>query len=200
MNQRPSDLPERSVSRSADRPRRGADSLEQGLERLVSAGRQLVDGVAGTRPGSRGTGRGGGASGGERSRLGDLGRWVENKLDWILEEEDAWQEPWEQRARPPAQQPVQPAQTSRRRPLEAISRRRPDSGRPLDTGHGEGDGDWPDDDSFSRPRWRRPAPEPLPTGSPTASSADAPIAAPAIAPEAASRGRPLPRSSRRRQP
>ncbi len=210
MNQRPSDLPERSVSRSADRPRRGADSLEQGLERLVSAGRQLVDGVAGTRPGSRGAGRGGGASGGERSRLGDLGRWVENKLDWILEEEDAWQEPWEQRARPPAQQPVQPAQTSRRRPLEAISRRSPDSGRPLDwgrpldTGHGpadgKGDGDWPDDDSFSRPRWRRPAPEPLPTGSPTASPADAPIAAPAIAPEAASRGRPLPRSSRRRQP
>jgi hypothetical protein len=75
------------------RPRRGADSLEQGLDRLVSAGRQLVDGVAGARPGSRGPA-------GARPRLADLGRWVEDKLDWILEEEDDWREPWQEEQRP----------------------------------------------------------------------------------------------------
>ena len=38
-------------------PRRGSDPLEQRLDRLVSAGRQLVDGVSGARPGSRSSGR-----------------------------------------------------------------------------------------------------------------------------------------------
>ena len=36
-----------------ERPRRGPDPLEQGFDRLVSAGRQLVGGVSGARPGSR---------------------------------------------------------------------------------------------------------------------------------------------------
>ena len=74
--------------------RRGGDSLEQGLDRLVSAGRQLVDGVSGARPGGssrRGTGL---------PRLDGLGRWVEDKLDWILEEDDDWSEPWQEPAPP----------------------------------------------------------------------------------------------------
>ncbi|MEB3295934.1 MAG: hypothetical protein VKL23_00175 [Cyanobacteriota bacterium] len=90
--------------------RRGSDPLEQGLDRLVSAGRQLVDGVSGARPGSRPGAPGGGRRAGALPRLDSLGRWVEDKLDWIIEDGDDWREPW-QDARP------------RRRPLEAISRR-----------------------------------------------------------------------------
>ena len=72
------------------------------LDRLVSAGRQLVDGVSGARPGSRSGNRGEGrrpAGPAGMPRLDGLGRWVENKLDWILEDEDDWREPW-QEARP----------------------------------------------------------------------------------------------------
>jgi hypothetical protein len=78
-------------------PRRGGpDRLEQGIDRLMSAGRQLVDGVSGARPGSRPPGRGEGRTAGSRPRLEGLGRWVENKLDWILEDEDDWREPWQE--------------------------------------------------------------------------------------------------------
>jgi hypothetical protein len=78
-------------------PRRGGpDRLEQGIDRLMSAGRQLVDGVSGARPGSRPPGRGEGRTAGSLPRLEGLGRWVENKLDWILEDEDDWREPWQE--------------------------------------------------------------------------------------------------------
>jgi len=132
----------------------------------VSAGRQLVDGVAGTRPGARA-----GERSGERPRLAGLGRWVEEKLDWILEDEDDWREPWQQQERSSS-----PA-ASPRRPLEAISRRRAEPAAAADV-------PGPDDDSFSLSRWQRP---PQAAG-PREPAPPAPAA------------RPLPRSSRRRQP
>ncbi len=197
-----------------DRPRRGADSLEQGLDRLVTAGRQLVDGVSGARPGSRAGARAATPAAVGRPRLGDLGRWVENKLDWILEDDDAWREPW-QAAQPPSQPPSQPrsqfsseprsqpasqpasqpqarsagprAEGSRRRPLEAISRRgqRPQPSQSSASGiaPAPASDDWPDDTSFSRPRWQRPA-APSPSQPQSVESPE----------------RPMPRSSRRRQP
>ena len=157
------------------RSRRGADSLEQGLDRLVSAGRQLVDGVSGARPGSRGPAGPAGSS--SRPRLADLGRWVEDKLDWILEEEDDWREPWQEEQRRPARRrdpaavppsPALPRQNgpSRRQPLQAISRRAGVAGRfdrspasaavPAAEPDPALELDWPDDDTFSRSRWQRP--------------------------------------------
>jgi hypothetical protein len=200
-------MPERrpDLQRAAADPRRGSEPLEQGLDRLVSAGRQLVDGVSGARPGSRGGQRSqrsaGGAAAGPgpgpgRPRLGELGRWVEDKLEWILEDEDDWREPWQEprpgrqvRPRPVdgalSSTPPPPAPAaSGRRPLEAISRRG-ERRRPASD-------DWPDDSSFSRPRWQRGLPEPG--------------RGPDLSAEAARQGaerrleqpRPLPRSSRRR--
>jgi len=169
------------TSRSSARPAsRSSLRPEQGIERLVSAGRQLVDGVSGARPGSRKGSRGSGP------RLGDLGRWVEDKLDWILEDEDDWREPWQEPREPQRreQRPEDPGRaSSRRRPLEAVSRR----GAGLRAGAAPlaGEQDWPDDDSFSRPRWQR-------SGMP----ASQPSQPPPLPPSA----RPLPRSSRRRQP
>jgi hypothetical protein len=170
--------------------RRPADPLEQGLDRLMSAGRQLVDGVSGSRPGSRPSGRGAAPL----PRLGDLGRWVESRLDGLLDEDDdAWRESWQQQ--PPAPQP--PA--AGRRPLEAISRRV----RPSSRGRGDvpaaagGDAvigseqeDWPDDASFALPRWQR---DPSARRSADPLQEPAPDSARPLPPV-----RPLPRSSRRR--
>ena len=137
----------------------------------MSAGRQLVDGVSGARPGRRGEGR--------RPGLDGLGRWVETKLDWFLEEEEDWREPWQQdRA---ADLPPAPR---RRRPLEAISRRSealsPRSAAP------PAPSDWPDDDAFTLPRWQRQGASPAPR-----------LEAPP--PQERPPGRAVPRSTRRRR-
>ncbi|PZV00489.1 MAG: hypothetical protein DCF23_14360, partial [Cyanobium sp.] len=67
----------------------------------MTAGRQLVDGVSGARPGSRSQGRSssGPPLGSSASSGGfqGLGRWVEDRLDWFMEEEDDWPEPWQER-------------------------------------------------------------------------------------------------------
>ena len=143
------------------------------LDRLVSAGRQLVDGVSGARPGSRSGNRG------EGRRLAGLGRWVENKLDWILEDEDDWREPW-QETRPELSFQARP-----RRRLDAISRRsaappqaQPSQEREPQAREPE---EWPEDDAFALPRWQRQ-----------------PSSAPQTQPPSQLPGRAMPRSSRRR--
>jgi hypothetical protein len=213
-------MPDRrpDLQRPPAEPRRGSDPLEQGLDRLVSAGRQLVDGVSGARPGARAgqrSPRPGARSGVTRPRIGELGRWVEDKLDWILEDEDDWREPWQEASprepspsrrasapqRPlPADLPDRPPASAsgpvaggRRRPLEAISRR-DQRRRPTQTSsasQSQGD-DWPDDTTFARPRWQRPLIDP--TRAPDLSG----DAARAAAARQRDGSRPLPRSSRRR--
>ena len=140
------------------------------LDRLVSAGRQLVDGVSGARPGSRSGNRG------EGRRPTGLGRWVENKLDWILEDEDDWREPW-QEARPEPSSQARP-----RRRLDAISRRSaaPPQAQPSQAREPE---EWPDDDSFALPHWQR---QPLSASQSQTQTQPQP------------QGRAMPRSSRRR--
>jgi hypothetical protein len=154
------------------------------LDRLVSAGRQLVDGVSGARPGSRSGNRGEarrptGPSG--MPRLDGLGRWVENKLDWILEDEDDWREPW-QETRPEPSSQARP-----RRRLDAISRRsaEPLRGQPRqerEPQEREPD-QWPDDDAFALPRWQRQPSSDLQSQPPSQSQLT---------------GRAMPRSTRRR--
>ena len=151
----------------------------------MTAGRQLVDGVAGTRPGSRGEGRSGAGL-----RLNGVGRWVETKLDWLLEDDDGWRESWEEPERPRRQsEPRQsePLRPSSRAPLQAVSRRPgPGLAEPAPQ-------DWPDADSFTLNRWSRT------DGSPR--SADPPPRGElGASDQAASRppGRALPRSTRRR--
>ena len=124
------------------------------LDRLVSAGRQLVDGVSGARPGSRTGNRGEGrrpAGPSGMPRLDGLGRWVENKLDWILEDEDDWREPWQET------RPELGSQDRPRRRLDAISRRSaaPPQGQPRQAREPE---EWPEDDAFALPRWQRQPP------------------------------------------
>jgi len=93
--------------------RGGPEPLEQRLDRWVTRGRELVDGVAGARPGSRSTGpegsglahRGLGAGG---LNPGRLGRWVEERLDQLLDDDgdDDWREPWQEPAGGVGRRPI----------------------------------------------------------------------------------------------
>lgn len=219
------------------RSARDGEPLEQRLDRWMNTGRQLVEGVSGGRPGSRQGSRRPESRAGSRGGSGSLGRWVEDRLDWLLDDSDDWPEPWQENARRrsegpsalerrpmPEREPLtrdplarsaqqgamttaaelrpgtRPGERPRRR-LEAVSRRGL-SGRPAAAA---ADGQapqaaeaeaWPDDSSFSVPRWQRPTaplrrPDPLQTEvdqrDPNRSNGSETSAA-----------RPLPRSSRRR--
>lgn len=115
-------------------------------------------------------------------------------MDWLLDDGDDWREPWQES--PPSPRPAPPA-NGRRRNLEAVSRRGAAAAdTPASTsaksaaGSSAGEAEWPDDDSFAIPRWRRPAPSaPLPPDL---------TAPPPPPPPPAPPSRPLPRSTRRR--
>ena len=150
----------------AARGTRSRDPLDQRIDQWVETGRQFVDGVSGRRPGQR---RGSVA-------LDSVGRWVGEKVEWLLEDDEDWREPWQDTPVTPVSSP-----SRSRRPLDAISRRarpntQPAVGRVSD---GSDDG-WPEDDSFRVQRWQRSRPESV-----------EPEARPSVR-------RPLPRSSRRR--
>lgn len=117
--------------REGRRPGRGvSEPLEQRLDRWVSRGRELVDGVAGARPGSRQSGpegaglgqRGLGAAGLHPARLG---RWVEERFEWLLEDDadEDWREPWQEPVRGTGRRTVGPAATgsAEARRLERLS-------------------------------------------------------------------------------
>ena len=136
------------------------------LDTWIETGRQFVEGVSGRRPGQR------------RSSfdLDSVGRWVGDKVEWLLEEDDAWREPWQETDRP---------MRSSKRPLEAMSRRgRPVAPPPpaITTPEPGTVDDWPEDDSFRVDRWQR-------SRGP---------ATPAVEPQPPALRRSFPRSSRRR--
>jgi hypothetical protein len=158
---------------SGDPLRRGRRRSAGGtLDQWMTTGRQLVDGVAGSRPGSRSQARSGSGRGGEGRSLQGLGRWMEDRLDWFMEGEDDWPEPWQEPqvrrpAPPPSSQPAQARSRSRvenggeqrpptpaqsRRPLDAISRRAAPLLPPVTVEAEE----WPAPDSYEVPRWQRP--------------------------------------------
>ena len=114
----------------------------------LETGRQIVDGVSGRRPGQR------------RSSLDleSVGRWVGDKVEWLLEEDDDWREPW--------QEPAVRSGRRGKRPLDAISRRQPHaaSGQPqaqqpsasvISSRAVDSPEEWPEDDSFRVERWQR---------------------------------------------
>ena len=142
-----------------DRLDRFRDQRDRRLDQFLETGRQLVDGVSGRRPGQRPGGRRSGLD------LDSVGRWVGEKVEWLLEEEDDWQEPWQEpgRGRP---EPAPPSRSARR-PLDAISRRgrrgastqvpAPPSTPPVAQEFNLDQGEWPEDDSFRVQRWSRSA-------------------------------------------
>lgn len=133
--------------------------MERRLDTWLETGRQLVDGVSGRRPGQRRT----------SLDLDSMGRWVGEKVEWLLDDDDDWREPWQDQALPDA------SRQGGKRPLQAVSRRRPPAT----------DDSWPEDDSFRVQRWQRNAE--------LGGQLDEPVPQPMRSPRRA-----LPRSSRRR--
>ena len=163
-----------------ERLERSRDPRDRRLDQWLETGRQLVDGVAGRRPGQRRPGL----------DLDSVGRWVGDKVEWLLEEDDDWREPWQESAEPKARG---------KRPLHAISRRSRQRSMPAaaapSVAESSGSDDWPEDDLFQVQRWQR---EPAQRSSserfsPERSSSEG---EPQDQPPSARRG--LPRSSRRR--
>lgn len=113
--------------------RQSRRGLEERLEHWMTRGRELVDGVSGTRPGTRPLGRGGERLAAGQAGLDGLGRWVEGRLDWLLDDREDWREPWQEGDRSPGaswEASPPPSQRSSRAPLEAISRRVPAAAGP----------------------------------------------------------------------
>ena len=166
--------------RQRSQGKRSHDVGDRRFDQWLETGRQLVDGVAGTRPGRR-------PAGGQRPSVDfeSVGRWVGDKIDWLMDEEEDWRDPVEPPQRADA---TATARSSRKRPLDAISRRQLVAPVPEpESIYGGDDNSWPDDESFRVERWTRSA------GPPSTTAAPQPV----------SRGpgpsrRPLPRSSRRR--
>ena len=75
-----------------ERLERSREPRDRRLDQWLQTGRQLVDGVAGRRPGQRRPGL----------DLDSVGRWVGDKVEWLLEEDDDWREPWQENAEPKA--------------------------------------------------------------------------------------------------
>ena len=145
------------------------------LDHWLETGRQFVDGVSGRRPGQRKS----------ALDLDSVGRWVGEKVDWLLEEDDEWREPWQENK-------SRMISSGGKRPLDAISLRgqQPAPAHSPRTSSNDLDGDWPEDDSFRVQRWER--------SSDLQTSAEIPSRQVDDAGSASSPRRPLPRSSRRR--
>ena len=145
------------------------------LDHWLETGRQFVDGVSGRRPGQRKS----------ALDLDSVGRWVGEKVDWLLEEDDDWREPWQENK-------STMISSAGKRPLDAISLRghQQDAAHsPMHSSNGL-DGDWPEDESFRVQRWERSS-DLRPPGEISSRQGDDAVSAP-------SPRRPLPRSSRRR--
>ncbi|WP_353291886.1 hypothetical protein [Synechococcus sp. M16CYN] len=132
------------------RPERPHDLRDRFLHRWLGTGRQLIDGFAGRRPGQRRP----------RLNLDSFGRWVGGKVDWLLEEEDGWREPWQE---------ASPRPLSRaKRPLQAISRRsqrrKSDSSVLLAPSTSLSFDDWPDEELFRLQRQQRALGQRSPSG------------------------------------
>ena len=160
-----------------ERLERSRDPRDRRLDQWLETGRQLVDGVAGRRPGQRRPGL----------DLDSVGRWVGDKVEWLLEEDDDWREPWQDSAESKARgkQPLQAiSRRSRQRSMPTAAFQPPPTATPS-VPETSGPDEWPDDDLFQVQRWQRDS-----------TQRSSPQGEPQDQPPSARRG--LPRSSRRR--
>ncbi len=124
--------------------------LDRRMDKWIRTGKQVVDGVAGNRPGQR---RGGSQDKETSANFEKVGRWMEEKIDWFFEDDDDWFDDEDL-----DDEPFQGSTNNIKRPLTAISLRIPkalpphivrkrDNSDELD--------EWPDDQSFKLDKWER---------------------------------------------
>ena len=124
-------------------------SFDKRLDQLIETGRQVVEGVAGNRPGKRNLGS---VDRNSLSRFSNVGRWVEDKLDWLLDDDDDWMED-------PLDADQRFNDFNGKKPLEAISQRISEQAEKniytQEIDSNINDNQWPDESTFKLDKWRR---------------------------------------------
>ncbi len=130
---------------------RSREPLDRRMDKWIQTGKQVVDGVAGNRPGQRRSGwKDKEAS---AANFKKVGRWVEEKIDWFFEDEDDWLDNEEL-----DDESFQEISTNTKRPLSAISLRIPKALPPqidVITDNSDEYDNWPDNESFKLNKWER---------------------------------------------
>ena len=133
--------------------------LDRRMDQWIQTGKQVVDGVAGNRPGQR---RGGWQDKETSANFEKVGRWMEEKIDWFFEDDDDWLDNEDL-----DDEPLRESINNTKRPLTAISLRAPKALPPQIQGRRSNSGDldeWPDDQSFKLSQWERKDSEPKQNG------------------------------------
>ncbi len=124
--------------------------LDRRMDNWIQTGKQVVDGVAGNRPGQR---RGGWQDKETSAKFEKVSRWMEEKIDWFFEDDDDWLDNEDVN-----DEPVQENTNNTKRPLSAISLRAPKA-LPSKIERRSNNFDqldeWPDDQSFKLNNWER---------------------------------------------
>ncbi len=129
---------------------RSREPLDRRMDKWIQTGKQVVDGVAGNRPGQRRTDWQDKTAG---PNFEKVGRWMEEKIDWFFEDDDDWLDNEDS-----DDASIQESIPNKKRPLGAISLRAP---KALPPSIGETRNtlnnidEWPDNESFKLNRWER---------------------------------------------
>tara|TARA_Y100001970_G_scaffold47014_1_gene59358 strand:- start:17211 stop:17762 length:552 start_codon:yes stop_codon:yes gene_type:complete len=135
-------------------------NLEKKVDQVIEIGRQFVDGVSGTRPGSR---RKVSIRGISRKNVNNVTKWVNQKVDSFFEdEEDDWDDAFEGELREKKISYNSDSASAKdfnhvkRKPLTAISLRQSDiTLRNQPKQIKASDDNWPDDSDFQINKWKR---------------------------------------------
>ena len=129
---------------------RSREPLDRKMDKWIRTGKQVVDGVAGNRPGQR---RGGWQDKPTGPNFEKVGRWMEEKIDWFFEDDDDWLENEDL-----DDDPMQESIINKKKPLGAISLRAPKAlppGIDKKRNYSNDIDEWPDDQSFKLDKWER---------------------------------------------
>ena len=132
------------------RRKRSRFSLDRRMDEWIETGKQVVDGVAGNRPGQR---RRGWQDKETSANFEKVGRWMEEKIDWFFEDDDDWLDVGDL-----DDESFQENTNDIKRPLSAISLRAPKALPPqIERRSNNSDvlDEWPDDQSFKLNKWER---------------------------------------------
>ena len=129
---------------------RSRQPLDRRMDIWIQTGKQVVDCVAGNRPGQR---RGRWQDKETSANFEKVGRWMEEKIDWFFEDDDDWLDHEDLDDESP-----QERTNNTKRPLSAISLRAPKALPPQIEGRSNNFDEldeWPDDKSFKLNNWER---------------------------------------------
>ncbi len=130
--------------------RRSREPLDRRMDKWIQTGKQVVDGVAGNRPGQR---RRGWQDKETSANFEKVGRWMEEKIDWFFEDDEDWLDHEDL-----DDEPLQESTINLKKPLSAISLRAPKALPPKIEGRRKKSDEldeWPDDKSFKVNKWER---------------------------------------------